>query len=96
MHVSVVEVVAPTQSFWWGPVGGLLAVAVVTLVDPPTGIALVVAVAIGLTSTCLVFRIGRMRLDARELADVMRSLPARLYLPFRWLCLMLGCRLPRI
>jgi O-antigen/teichoic acid export membrane protein len=96
MQISVVDVVSATRSFWWGPIGAMLAVGVVAVTNLPTAIALVVAVAIGLVSTCLVFRIGSMRLDPRELGDLMRNLPGRLHLPFRWLCQMLGCRLPNV
>ena len=51
----------------------MLAVGVVSVVHLPTAVALVVAVAIGLVSTCLVFRIGSMRLDPRELGDLIAT-----------------------
>jgi O-antigen/teichoic acid export membrane protein len=96
MNISVIDVVSATRSFWWGPIGALIAVLAVAFAPLPVGVALVVAVAIGLVSTCLVFRIASMRLEPRELGDVMRNLPNGLHPPFRWLCLMLGCRLPRV
>jgi O-antigen/teichoic acid export membrane protein len=96
MEISVVDVVSATRSFWWGPIGSLLAVAVVTLTHVPMPVELVLAVGIGMISTCLVFRIGSMRLEARELGDVLHNLPARLHPPFRGLCLLLGCRLPAV
>jgi O-antigen/teichoic acid export membrane protein len=96
MDITVIDVVSATRSFWWGPIGAMLAVLAVAFAPLPTGVALVVAVAIGLVSTCLVFRIASMRLEPRELGDVMRNLPNGLHPPFRWLCLMLGCRLQRV
>jgi O-antigen/teichoic acid export membrane protein len=94
MEIRVVDVVSATRSFWWGPIGSVLAVVVVALTHLPMPVELVMAIAIGLVSTCSVYRIGSMRLEARELADVLRNLPNSLHPPFRGLCLMLGCRLP--
>jgi O-antigen/teichoic acid export membrane protein len=96
MDITVVDVVSATRSFWWGPIGCLLAVAVVMVTNLPTPLELGLAVGIGMVSTCLVFRVGSMRLEPRELGDVLHNLPVRLRRPFRGLCLLLGCRLPAV
>jgi O-antigen/teichoic acid export membrane protein len=93
MRIGTADIAGPARSFLWGPVGGVLAVTVARASDLRAAPAVVLAVAVGLASTAVVFRLGPMRLDVEEMTRLDDNLPVPVRRLFRWLCLFLGARI---